>query len=163
MSWPFWWLKKNEEKAEEHGVTAEAVIESSIPVERKIPATKKMLTKNFSLAELACIDATRVPEAIIPNVTDLAQNLQVLRDYLGQPVGILSGYRTPTYNKKVGGAKFSQHLQAKAADLTTKSKTPKQLAAIIEKLIKEGKMKQGGVGVYSTFVHYDTRGNKARW
>jgi uncharacterized protein YcbK (DUF882 family) len=24
-------------------------------------------------------------------------------------------------------------------------------------------MKQGGVGKYSTFVHYDTRGTAARW
>ena len=30
-------------------------------------------------------------------------------------------------------------------------------------LIKEGKMKEGGIGIYSTFVHYDVRGWKARW
>ena len=34
---------------------------------------------------------------------------------------------------------------------------------IIWRLIDEGKMKQGGIGVYSSFCHYDTRGTKARW
>ena len=33
----------------------------------------------------------------------------------------------------------------------------------IEKLIKEGKMKQGGIGIYKGFIHYDIRGTKARW
>jgi uncharacterized protein YcbK (DUF882 family) len=54
-------------------------------------------------------------------------------------------------------------MKAMAGDLTTKSKTPKQLAAIIEKLIAEKKMKQGGLGIYPGFVHYDVRGTKARW
>jgi uncharacterized protein YcbK (DUF882 family) len=54
-------------------------------------------------------------------------------------------------------------LKAKAADITTKNKTPKQLAAIIEKLIAQKKMKQGGLGIYAGFIHYDIRGAKARW
>lgn len=121
------------------------------------------LTKNFALSEFACKDGTPVPKALIPNVKLLAENLQVLRDYLGEPVHITSAYRTPPYNAKVGGKKNSYHLKAMAGDLTTKSKTPKQLAAIIEKLIAEKKMKQGGVGIYPGFVHYDVRGTKARW
>lgn len=122
------------------------------------------LTKNFTLKEFDCKDGTEVPKDLIHNVQELANNLQVLRDYLGVPVSITgSGYRTPAHNKKVGGAKDSQHLKAKAADINAEGYTPKKLAAVIEKLIDEGKMKQGGIGVYPGFVHYDIRGTKARW
>lgn len=121
------------------------------------------LTKNFNIEEFRCHDGTAVPSELIGNVKQLAENLQALRDYLGEPIHLNSGYRTPAYNAKVGGKKKSQHLLAKAADITTKNKTPKQLAAIIEKLIMQGKMKQGGIGIYAGFVHYDIRGTKARW
>lgn len=121
------------------------------------------LTENFQLSEFACNDGTPVPEDLIPNVQLLADNLQVLRDELGEPLTILSGYRTKDWNEKVGGKSKSYHKSANAADLTTKSFTPKQLHALIEKLISEKKMKQGGLGLYPGFVHYDIRGVKARW
>lgn len=121
------------------------------------------LTTNFNLLEFACKDGTPVPLNLIPKTQELANNLQVLRDYLGEPIHINSAYRTPSYNKRIGGAKDSQHPKGTAADITCKSKTPKQLHAIIEKLIKDGKMKQGGLGLYPGFVHYDIRGTKARW
>lgn len=121
------------------------------------------LTRNFALEEFTCKDGTPVPDEYLANVQELANNLQVLRDYLGAPLHVNSGYRTPTYNKKVGGKKASKHLVAQAGDLTTKNKTPKQLAAIIERLIATGLMKQGGLGIYPGFVHYDIRGKKARW
>lgn len=125
---------------------------------------KMQLTKNFSLKEFDCKDGTPVPSEFIDNCKELAENLQALRDYLNVPVTITgSGYRTPSHNKKVGGAKNSQHLVAKAADINAKGYTPIKLAAVIEKLIKEGKMKQGGIGIYKGFVHYDIRGTKARW
>jgi len=121
------------------------------------------LATNFSLSEFVCKDGTPVPADFMDNVRVLAKNLQVLRDHIGEPIHVNSGYRSPDYNKKVGGKKNSYHLKAMAADITCKSKTPKQLAAIIEKLIAEKKMKQGGLGIYPGFVHYDVRGYKARW
>jgi uncharacterized protein YcbK (DUF882 family) len=63
----------------------------------------------------------------------------------------------------VGGEPGSKHLEAMAGDIVSEKYTPVQLRAIIEKLIKEGKMKQGGLGAYKTFTHYDIRGVKARW
>lgn len=121
------------------------------------------LTKNFSLSEFACRDGRPVPPELIPNVKELAQNLQVLRDDLGEAIHIQSAYRPADYNKRIGGKKNSMHIPAKASDITCKSLTPKQLHARIEKLIAAGKMKQGGLGLYPGFVHYDIRGEKARW
>jgi uncharacterized protein YcbK (DUF882 family) len=124
----------------------------------------EQLTENFNIHEFRCHDGTGVPYDLVENVKELAENLQVLRDFLGEPVKILSGYRNPTYNRTVvEGALASQHMQAKAGDLTVKSKTPAELHAIIEKLISQKKMKQGGLGLYKGFVHYDVRGTKARW
>lgn len=121
------------------------------------------LTTNFNLAEFACKDGTPVPETLIQNVLKLADQLQILRDSLGESVHINSAYRTSAYNKKVGGKPASQHLLAKAADITVKRKTPKQLAAHIEKLISAGTLKFGGMGIYPGFVHVDIRKGYARW
>lgn len=122
------------------------------------------LTKNFSRQEFDCKDGTKIPDSLLSNVTELAENLQVLRDYLNTPISITgSGYRTVSHNKKVGGATNSQHLYAKAADINAKGLTPKELFKVIENLISLGKMKQGGLGLYKNFVHYDIRGTKARW
>lgn len=122
------------------------------------------LTANFNSKEFDCKDGTKVPDHFMANCREVAQNLQVLRNELGVPVTITgSGYRTPSHNKKVKGAAHSQHLTCSAADINALGYTPKQLALKIEKLIAEGKMKQGGIGIYPGFVHYDIRGTKARW
>ena len=43
--------------------------------------------------------------------------LQPLRDCLGKPVVISSGYRSEEVNRMVGGVKGSQHLRGEAADI----------------------------------------------
>lgn len=120
------------------------------------------LTTNFSLNEFNKRNYN-VPTDVLRNLIDLAKNLQVLRDEVKKPIKITSGYRPAELNAKVGGAKSSRHITGQAADFKIEGYTPKQVAAIIEKLIAAGKMKQGGLGTYSTWVHYDTRGTKARW
>jgi uncharacterized protein YcbK (DUF882 family) len=121
------------------------------------------ITENFSLSEFDCKDGSELPTALLPNVLDLADNLQVLRDYLGVPISINSAYRSLDYNREIGGATNSQHLLAKAADIVVESKTPDEVVNIIKYLISEGKMVQGGLKAYDTFTHYDIRGYKARW
>ena len=120
------------------------------------------LTKNFQLSEFNCNDGTPVPEKLVPNVMELAINLQVIRDEIGEGMTILSGYRSPAWNKKVGGKPGSYHMKAMAADLSVKGLTPKKLHTVILKLIKEQKIKDGGLGLYPGFVHYDI-GPSRRW
>ena len=121
------------------------------------------LTKNFSLSEFRCKDGTDVPEELRENVVLLCENLQILRDHIGKPIRIISGYRSPKYNRRIGGARRSQHMTAKAADMRVKGMTPHELKEAIESLVKEGKMMKGGVGLYTSFTHYDVRGRNARW
>lgn len=121
------------------------------------------ITKDFKLEEFNCKDGGAIPNSAILNIIELARNLQVLRDAINKPITITSGYRSPKYNAKIGGVKDSQHLRGTAADIKVLGMTPKEVALVIEGLIESGKMKEGGVGVYPSWVHYDHRGRKARW
>ncbi len=47
----------------------------------------------------------------------LVRNLDHYRREVGRPVSIVSGYRDPAHNRRVGGATRSQHMAATAADL----------------------------------------------
>lgn len=121
------------------------------------------LEKNFNIDEFKCKDGTSVPDEYLSNVELLAKNLQVLRDKVGLPIIIISGYRSPEYNKKIGGAKRSQHMLAKAADIIIKGMSSTEVKEVIISLIKSGEMHPGGIGLYQTFTHYDVRGANRRW
>ena len=121
------------------------------------------LTENFKLSEFKCKDGTHVPEELFENVQLLCDNLQVLRDHIGKPIRVISGYRSPKYNRRIGGARKSQHMTAKAADIKVSGMTPAEVKSAIVSLIKDGKMMKGGIGLYKTFTHYDVRGRNARW
>ena len=86
------------------------------------------LTKNFTLDEMC--KSKKAKELRIKNVPSpkevarlkvlCEKVLQPLRDYMGEPVIINSGYRSPELNKKVGGVRDSQHLIGEAADINCK-------------------------------------------
>lgn len=122
------------------------------------------ISENFSWREFTCRDGTPVPGIYRDNVVRLAENvLQPLRDYLGVSIRVVSGYRTPAYNKRCGGVKNSQHLKALAADIQVAGIGPKKLNAIVKKFMDD-RLKEtgrgGGVGWYKTFTHVDIRDAK---
>ena len=121
------------------------------------------LTKDFYLDEFECQDKSDINLEVFDNILELADNMQLIRDYLGKPITINSAYRSPSYNKKIGGAKLSQHIIGNACDFTVKGYTPDEVADKLEELIKDLTISQGGIGRYDTFTHYDIRGIKARW
>lgn len=121
------------------------------------------LTANFSRSEFECSDGSEMPLEVFNNVIEVAENLEVLRAHFNTPVNINSAYRSPVYNRSVGGAVNSQHLSGKAADVVMDGIPPSEVADAIEFLIDCGLMKEGGLGRYDTFTHYDIRGTKARW
>jgi len=120
-------------------------------------------TKNFKPSEMNSRISGQVPEHLETNAQELLENLQVLRDELDAPVTIISGWRSKEHNDQVGGAKNSQHLYARAADIKVKGVHPVDVFKTVVRLIEEGKMKRGGVGLYGSWVHYDTRGHNVRW
>jgi uncharacterized protein YcbK (DUF882 family) len=121
------------------------------------------LSTNFSLNEFASADGTAPNNDVLKNLTELAKNLEVLRKYLGQPIRITSGFRSKEHNKKIGGALNSFHVLGMAADIQVAKIKPEEVAKAIELLIKDGKIKEGGLGIYRTWIHYDIRGTKSRW
>ena len=120
------------------------------------------ITENFSKSEFDSKDGAEMPHDILMNVQKLAGQLQILRNNINKPITINSGYRSPEHNKAIGVSN-SQHVLGKAADIKVKGISTRILAALIEDLINDGDMLQGGLGIYDTFVHYDIRKNKARW
>lgn len=121
------------------------------------------LTENFSLSEFQSKDGADMSSRVMSNIRDLVISLQALRDYVGLPITVTSGYRSVSYNRSVGGVRKSQHILGKAADIQVDGYATHEIKNIIEEMIQNGQMEQGGVGLYETFVHYDIRGTKARW
>ena len=120
------------------------------------------ITNNFSLEEFECKCGCKMPEFVKKNIIELAENLQVIRDVVGK-LNLTNAYRCKEHNADVGGATNSQHLKGKAADVKSKEYDVLEVSKIIEGLIKSEKIKQGGIGIYNTFTHYDIRGVRARW
>ena len=121
------------------------------------------MTKNFTKEEFDCNDGSEMPINVYHNIVKVANQLQVLRDELKKPIHINSAYRSEDYNKQIGGVKNSQHIMGRAADIAIKGMTPIEVSKVIERLISNGDMLQGGIGIYSSFVHYDIRGERRRW
>ena len=71
------------------------------------------IAKNFSRSEFRCGHCGRL-DALDD---ELVRSLQRLRDIVGKPLRIISGYRCCEGNALVGGSKYSQHLYGRAADI----------------------------------------------
>lgn len=113
------------------------------------------LSDNFKVKEFACNDGSDT----VMISDDLVSLLQKIRDHFGVAVTINSGYRTSTYNKKVGGTTNSQHVKGTAADIVAKGVDPLTVAQYAEYLMPNS----GGIGVYQTFTHVDVRTSRSRW
>ena len=95
---------------------------------------------NFTMSEL--IYSEKAIENNINNMPDInsldcmldliVYCLQPLRDKLGKPMTITSGYRNSEVNKLVNGAKNSQHMKGQAVDFTVSGHTPAQLVTLIK-------------------------------
>ena len=118
----------------------------------------RRIAPDFKVRELRCRDGTDT--VMVDEVLMLL--LQCIREHFGKPVTITSGYRTAA----VGGAKSSQHLLGRAADIRVQGVSVEDVAAYAESLMPDW----GGVGRYPVkagratgWVHVDTRANKSRW
>lgn len=114
------------------------------------------LSANFNRAEFACHDGCGFAD---PDER-LVAALQHLRELIGAPLIVVSGCRCAHHNAEVGGAGGSQHLLGKAADIRTASLTPAELKAYA---VKIPGFRDGGIGLYKSWLHVDVRRGIARW
>lgn len=119
-----------------------------------------MISKYFKLSEFHSKDGADFPKEVLQNLQKLAVNLDVIREEIGLPIHVNSGYRSTQHNKKIGGAKNSYHVKGMASDLSVRAISPGELKEIIVGLMDSKKITAGGVKAYDTFVHYDIRGKK---
>ena len=84
------------------------------------------------------------------------------REKLGVSCSIWSSYRSPSYNRAVGGARHSFHMDNCALDLHFNGVSARRVANLFHKWRDAGLWK-GGIGTYPSFVHIDNRGRNATW
>ena len=87
---------------------------------------------------------------------DLILILESIRNELGKPVIITSGYRTEAHNEKVGGKPNSSHLKGLAADIACKDS--KYRFELVRELMEHGIDR---IGIGNTFIHVDIDDSKS--
>ena len=110
-------------------------------------------TKNFSVKEFECHCGCGT-NLIDQRVMDMCQTI---RDRLGEPVRVNSGYRCDKHNASVGGVRNSNHTQGLAADITC-SAGGKKLFAVIADLKARGELpdlRYAILYITKNFVHID--------
>lgn len=151
------------------------------------------LTPHLQLKDFKCKGEKKSTQYVCldPALLLKLESLQEELDYLGVPcdrLTIMSGYRTPSYNKNIGNVKYSRHTYGDAADIYVdqnkdgrmddvnkdgkiNKKDAEYIRTVIERLEDRGDVPLGGIGTYGPkkktgrgpFVHVDTRGFKAHW
>lgn len=102
------------------------------------------LSKNFTLQEMVFshtavrLGFDNTPSGdVIEALRNLCEHtLQPLREALGKPIRVTSGYRSPLLNMRIGGQGQSQHLRGEAADIQVPGMTTTEVIKVmIEKEI----------------------------
>jgi uncharacterized protein YcbK (DUF882 family) len=121
------------------------------------------------IEEFDCHDGTKCGSREHNGLEYLCRTfLEPLRAKYGS-VHINSGYRTPSYNASVGGASGSFHIYTdhdgddQAADVTCASGSPSQWHGYLNSIRQSERGGNGGLGLYSTFVHIDIRDYPSSW
>lgn len=129
---------------------------------------------NFTIDEITL--GRIIPERLLWNILPTIRVLQELRTKFDKPIILNSTYRSPSYNRLVGGSKNSLHLEFNAIDFTIQDRESLRNLFLqldiwdkeyhFKFLPKAGSM---GIGFYENrFIHLDTRAtlkriSPARW
>ena len=152
------------------------------------------LTPHFKLSQFICKQQSNYPKYIVLKEL-LLNKLEYLlvqvnkKGFYADTFHIMSGYRTPYYNKMLGNVELSRHVFGDAADIyidvnprdgqmddlngdgRVTIKDANLLYNTVEESYNNREYQEyiGGLGLYrktsshSPFIHIDTRGYKARW
>lgn len=104
---------------------------------------------NSATAKRLRIDNTPTFE-VVDNLNKLADYLDGIREKVGKPILISSGFRCPVLNKAVGGVSNSQHQKGLAADLLCSDMES------LEKVLRE-------TGGFDQLIKEHRKGSKSFW
>jgi len=152
------------------------------------------VSPHFTLGEFLCKQQSDFPKYVLVEERLLLKLEQLLEQaraegLTDEPFHIMSAFRTPYYNRKIGNrTTYSSHLYGMAADifidttgdgrmddLTGSGRVTvadaHRLAAVVDTVADgpEGESFVGGLGIYAPrphrgpFIHVDVRGEPARW
>lgn len=134
--------------------------------------TDTHITPHLTWDEVHCWDRTVTPQRLIAvypvdwrgvRIQTLAREFEAIRAGLSQRVGrdapliVNSAYRTPAYNRRIGGSPKSQHVWGRALDLRPKNQF--DLADLYDVALNRARSIGAirGLGRYPTFIHIDIR------
>ncbi len=128
--------------------------ERSLPVPKRRPVLGK--GRQIRGIKITPTSASWKVKGLKPKLVKLLVQVQL---HYGRPLHIISGCRSKKHNRRVGGARRSQHLYCKAADFQIPGVSKHKLAAYLKRLPG-----RGGVGLYcrSSYVHLDI-GPRRQW
>jgi len=109
-----------------------------------LPTTDPQITRNFRLSEFASPDTGEAKMDM-----GVILRLQAVRDHFGKDVVILSGYRTPAHNQKIGGHPESLHVKGIAVDWYVEGVSAPEMARVAKECGFTG------IGLYKYSVHTD--------
>ena len=131
--------------------------DGEVESESNEPLAPRYASPHFRWAEFACNHCGELLEqGIHPKLIEV---LEAVREHFGKPTVINSGYRCPVHNKNVGGARYSQHLYGRAADISVSGVAP----FVVHEWLSRYRGNLGGLGHYATFTHVDVGPNGRRW
>ena len=152
------------------------------------------VSPNFTLGEFVSKQASGYPKYVVLRSSLLLklENILAGLNNAGHPADrlvIMSGYRTPFYNRSIGNVQYSRHVWGGAADVYVDDdprdgriyerngdgrvdrSDAKWFASFVDEMSRKGAFgpRVGGLGVYGItsahgpVIHVDVRGTRARW
>ncbi|HET8713992.1 MAG TPA: D-Ala-D-Ala carboxypeptidase family metallohydrolase [Gemmatimonadales bacterium] len=145
-----------------------------------------LVSPHFRLKQFVCKQAGGYPKYIVLNeaLVQRLEQLLALANSAGYPAStfhVMSGYRTPAYNRAIGNVAYSRHTWGSAADifidedhdgrmddLNGDGRSTEADAEVLYRLFDDVQS-SGGMGKYAAteahgpFVHVDLRDRRARW
>jgi hypothetical protein len=144
------------------------------------------VSPHFRLRQFVCKQAGGYPKYIVLNeaLVRRLEELLALANAAGYRAGtfhVLSGFRTPAYNRAIGNVAYSRHTWGSAADIFIDEDhdgrmddlngdgRSNQLDADVLYRLFDAVQDSGGLGKYDAtdahgpFVHVDLRDRRARW
>lgn len=152
------------------------------------------VSPNFVLGQFLSKQAGGYPKYLVLRANLMLKLEQILAALnhsgkITEELVIMSGYRTPWYNRSIGNVPYSRHAWGGASDVyidvaprdgimddlngdgRSDRHDARWLARFIDDMSRRGEFgeRMGGLGVYGTnsahgpFVHIDVRGSRARW